>query len=160
MNEDFNMIFEKWKNKDLITWIKDYEQKFYKDMEDSNNEKKEFFEKIYNGTKNIRNYFYNNYLTDMSDNLNNKSDENNYQYINFFRQIPPKQRKLKYKFNKKEEIEYYDDKEDNEDNNYYYRKEQQEEYNTKYNRAKYEDTRNESNRMSKNIENDYFEKKN
>ena len=117
MKEDFNIMFEKWKNKDLLTWIKDYEDKFiFENNKEFNNDKKEFFEKVYKNSKNIRNYFYNNYLTDMSDNLNNKSDKNIYEYENFFRQTPPNGKKG-YKYYKKEEIEYYNNNEDNNNTN-------------------------------------------
>ena len=107
IKEDFNIIFERWKNKDLLTWIKDYEEKFYADNEELNNDKKQFFDQVYKGSENIRSYFYNNYLIDMSNNLNVKSDKNIYQYTNFFKQITPT-RKKGYRIYKNEKIEYYD----------------------------------------------------
>ena len=117
MNVDFNAMFENWKNKDLLTWIKDYDKKFYMDNKELNPDKKEIFEQIYNGSRNIRNYFYNNYLTDISDNLNCKSDKKIYEYKNFFKQVPAEGKKNYYEFYKKEQIEYYNDGNDNDTNN-------------------------------------------
>ena len=117
MAEDFKVIFEKWKNKDLSTWIKDYEKKFYNiENMDYDDDKKEILEQVYKGSKNIRKYFYNNYLNGISDNLNTKSKEDNYKYINFFRQIPTKRNKNMEENYKEKEIE--EDDNTNENNNY------------------------------------------
>ena len=97
MIQDFNILFEKWKNKDLLEWIKEYENKLYKSENNINKSfTKEVLEQVYNNSQNIRNYFFNNYLTEISDNLNKKSDKDNYEYIDFFRQISPIKTRKKY----------------------------------------------------------------
>ena len=137
MNEDFNIMFEKLKKKDLLTWIKDYEKTFM-DNNMINSDKKEILEQVYKGSANIRKYFYNNYLTDISAQLNTKSDKDSYKYLNFFKQVPPKSNRNYYEYYKKEKIEYYDD-DNNNNNNYPNKKIIKEEYKRKYNNLKEED---------------------
>ena len=80
MKEDFQVIFKKWKNKDLITWIEDYENKYYSIDSKDNEIKKEILEQVHNNNKNVRKLFFDNYLSDISNNLNSKSNKDNYQY--------------------------------------------------------------------------------
>ena len=133
MNEDFNIKYEKWKNKDLLTWIKDYEKKFYENN-NLNEDRKEIIEEIYKGSEDVRNNFYEHYITDISENLNTRSNKNTYQYLNFFKRVEPKGNKNIYEIYKKEEIKYYDD--DNDKNNINKRI-IKEEYRKKYKRPKY-----------------------
>ena len=160
MNEDFNVMFDNYKNKDLLAWIKDYENKFYTENKELSPDKKEFFEKVYNRSKNVRNYFYNNYLSDISDNLNSKSNKNTYEYENFFKQVPPKEKKKYYEFYEKEHIENYSDDNDNDnDNNYSNKKIIKEQYNNKkYLRNKNEDLNDENKNRNKRIEENFYRK--
>ena len=159
MAEDFKVIFEKWKNKDLSTWIKDYENKFnnFENM-DYDDDKKEILEQVYKGSKNIRKYFYNNYLNGISDNLNTKSKPDNYKYINFFRQIPTKKNKMEEN-DKEKELEVDDDSNNNNNYNFsfsskYYKGDNN--YKNKANKENEEDNRDNYNDDDNNNENDYI----
>ena len=75
-------------NKDLLTWIKDYDiDSISKNKIDLTEDKKAILDHVYKNSKNIRKFFFNNYLTGISNNLNVRSDKNSYQYMNFFGNI-------------------------------------------------------------------------
>ena len=72
-------------NKDLLTWIKDYDiDSISKNKIELTEDKKAILDHVYKNSKNIRKFFFNNYLTGISNNLNVRSDKNSYQYMNFF----------------------------------------------------------------------------
>ena len=73
------------KKKDLLTWIKDCESKFDEKNYDLDEDKKDFFKKIYEDSNHIRKYFFENYLNNITDNLNTKSNKDSYQYKDFFK---------------------------------------------------------------------------
>ena len=75
-------------NKDLLTWIKDYDgDSISKNRVELNEDKKAILDHVYKNSRNIRKFFFNNYLTGISNNLNVRSDKNSYQYMNFFGNI-------------------------------------------------------------------------
>ena len=79
------MFNECEQSKDLLTWIKDYDiNSISKNKIESNEDKKAILDHVYKNSKNIRKFFFNNYLTGISNNLNVRSDKNSYQYMNFF----------------------------------------------------------------------------
>ena len=95
------------KNDDLISWMKEYDKNFF-DNNKFNEERKEIFDELYQSSKSMRNHFYDNYISNLSNNLNTKSDRNIYKYLNFFTKVEPKPKNYYGKY-KKEEIRYYDD---------------------------------------------------
>ena len=82
-------MYNEWEqNKDLLTWIKDYDiDSISKNKIELNEDKKAILDHVYKNSKNIRKFFFNNYLTGISNNLNVRSDKNSYQYMNFFGKI-------------------------------------------------------------------------
>ena len=54
--------FIKDKKKDLLTWIKNCENKFNEGNKEYDEETNDFFRKIYEDSENIRKYFFDNYL--------------------------------------------------------------------------------------------------
>ena len=112
MEQKSNSNSEKFKNKDLLTRLKDYEANFISDNNnnETDEEKKEILEEVFQGSKNIRNNFFKNYLTDISDNLNGHSDNNSYHYMDFFRNFPNNNF---YTFSKKLNSKENEEKEDN-----------------------------------------------
>ena len=82
-------MYNEWEqNKDLLTWIKDYDIDYIsKNKIELNEDKKAILEHVYKNCKNIRKFFFNNYLTGISNNLDVRSDKNSYQYMNFFGNI-------------------------------------------------------------------------
>ena len=114
MNKTFNLTFEKWNNKDLITWIKDFDNNTFNN-DNITEEKKQILEQINKRSKNMRKFFYENYLTDFSENLNNKSDNNTYHYLNFFKKPESKGITNYFEISKREVMKRSDD--DNDNNN-------------------------------------------
>ena len=77
---------ENSKNKDSLSWFEDYDINFISNNNNNlNEEKKEILEQVFQESKNFRNHFFKNYLFNFSENLDNRSDKNSYQYMNFFR---------------------------------------------------------------------------
>ena len=84
-----NKNIENSKNNNLLSWVKDYDINFISNNNNNLDEdKKEILEQVFQESKNFRNNFLNNYLTDLSENLDNRSEKNSYQYMNFFRNAP------------------------------------------------------------------------
>ena len=92
MEPELSIKEDIFKNKDLLSRLKDYEKNFISN--NNNNEKdeerKEILEQVFQDSTNIRNNFFKNYVSDISENLNGRSDLNSYQYMNFFRYYPNK----------------------------------------------------------------------
>ena len=77
-----------YKRLDLLKWVKNFEEKVDQEIIGSNKEKKEELKKIYQENDNIRKYYFDNYLSNKSDNLNIKSNKDNYSYEYFFKKEP------------------------------------------------------------------------
>ena len=75
--------------RDLLTWIKDCENKIDERNIESDENKREFFQKIYDDSEHMRKYFFDNYLNNISNNLNSKSNKDSYKYKDFFRRDQP-----------------------------------------------------------------------
>ena len=118
MTQIFENSFDSWKKNDLLTRIKNYEDNFfYNNKNELNGERNEILEQVYKGSKAIRNNFFNNYLSEITDNLNNHSDQNSYQYINFFRENPSKYNSYTYSKKLKRKEKYKEDNLNQENNN-------------------------------------------
>ena len=78
----------KVRRENLSEWIKKFEDHFMKNAE-LDEDVKEYIEFSMEHCAKARNNFYENYLTNLDDNLNVLSDKNNYQYHDFYRKINP-----------------------------------------------------------------------
>ena len=112
MNKTFNLTFEKLNNKDLITWIQDYDNNIFNN-DNISEEKKQILEQINKRSKKMRKFFYENYLIDFSENLNNKSDNNTYHYLNFFKKPESKNITNYIEISKREVMKRSDDNNNN-----------------------------------------------
>ena len=75
----------------------------------------------------MRKFFYDNYLIDLSEKLNNKSDNNIYHYLNFLKKSESKNITNYIEISKREVMKRSDD-----NNNYLYKKTYNKEYKKKY----------------------------
>ena len=58
------------KKRDLLSWIKDYEKKIEEKYIESDDERKNIFQNVYEKNDKIRKFFFDDYLNNISNNLN------------------------------------------------------------------------------------------
>ena len=110
-------FLKKDRKRDLLTWIQNYEKKKDEKMTESNEEQRNIFEKVYKNSDDIRKFFFDNYLSNISNNLNTKSSKDNYSYKDFFKR---EEYELNNKYNnlfKSKKVDKYKGKENIKENN-------------------------------------------
>ena len=91
MSRIYKNKYYQFNKNDLLTRIRNYEANFISNNKNElNEERNEILEQVYKGSKNIGNKIFDNFLSEITENLNNYSEQNSYQYIYFFKDYPNK----------------------------------------------------------------------
>ena len=86
MSRIYKNKYYQFNKNDLLTRIRNYEANFISNNKNElNEERNEILEQVYKGSKNIGNKIFDNFLSEITENLNNYSEQNSYQYIYFFK---------------------------------------------------------------------------
>ena len=73
------------KRKDLKTWIENFEEVIEGKIIGSNESNKEIFKKVHEDNDNIRKFFVDDYLNNLTNNLFTKSNKDNHSYKDYFK---------------------------------------------------------------------------
>ena len=73
------------KRKDLKTWIKNFEEVIEGKIIGSSKSNKEIFKKVHEDNDNIRKFFVDDYLNNLTNNLFTKSNKDNHSYKDYFK---------------------------------------------------------------------------
>ena len=110
------------KRKDLKTWIKNFEEVIEDKIIGSNEENKEIFKKVHEDNDNIRKFFVDDYLNNLTNNLCTKSNKDIHSYKDYFKRENfdfENKYYILFKEGKEKGIDNMNDKNQDKNKNYY-----------------------------------------